>query len=150
MTTENDCSFLSFRLIELKHAAACTGTHRISTVPRCHHYLTALQQQEVAAALPSTVDFLNEGGQVLKALPPPLLKEEKLREREETHQNTPGMQQTCCIQNKQVQLRGAETVLMGFHLSKPAGSSPFGCKIISALPEGFHSAKEHLTGVSQI
>lgn len=57
--------------------------HRISTVPSGHHYLTALQQQEVAAALPSTIDFLNEGGQVLQALPPPLLKEEKLREREE-------------------------------------------------------------------
>lgn len=81
------------------HIHACEGTDRISTVPRCHHDLTALQQQEVAATLPSAIDFLNEGGQVLKALPPPLLQEEKLKEREEnvvtTHQKCHRLQQMC-------------------------------------------------------
>lgn len=67
-----------FQLKELKHIHVRKEPHRISTVPSRHHYLTALQQQKVAAALPSTIDFLNEGGQVLKAVPPPLLKEEKL------------------------------------------------------------------------
>lgn len=97
------CQCLLFKL--LSHIHACEGTDRIATVPRRHHYLTALQQQEVAATLPSTIDFLNEGGQVLKALPPPLLKEEKLKEREEnlvtTHQKCHRLRQMCFAGQKE-------------------------------------------------
>lgn len=55
------------------------GPHRISTVPRCHHDLTLLQQQKLGATFPATVDFLNECGQVLQALLPPVLQEEELK-----------------------------------------------------------------------
>lgn len=48
-------------------------THRVAPVPGGHHNLTLFQQQEMSAALPATVDFLNERGQVLQALPPPFL-----------------------------------------------------------------------------
>lgn len=97
------CQWLLFK--QLNHIHACGGTDRIATVPRCHHYLTALQQQEVAATLPSAIDFLNEGGQVLKALPPPLLKEEKLKGREEnvvtTHQKCHRPQRMCSAGQKE-------------------------------------------------
>ena len=63
--------------------SVCDFSHRISAVPRRHHDLTLLQQQEVAAALPAAVDLLDERGQVLQALPPPLLQEEELRGKKE-------------------------------------------------------------------
>lgn len=109
----------SFPLTELNHTRGWKEPHRISTVPSCHHDLTALQQQEAGAALPSTVDFLNEGCQVLKALPPPLLQEEELRTEceEEFHHSSRQhcrLRQTRRICSKQMQLCKAGRVLLGF------------------------------------
>lgn len=51
----------------------------VSAVPGRHHDLALLQQQEVCAALPAAVDLLDERGQVLQALLPPVLQEEELQ-----------------------------------------------------------------------
>lgn len=53
----------------------------VSAVPGRHHDLALLQQQEVRAALPAAVDLLDECGQILQALLPPLLQEEELQVR---------------------------------------------------------------------
>lgn len=53
--------------------------YSVSAVPGRHHDLALLQQQEVGAALPAAVDLLDERGQVLQALLPPVLQEEELQ-----------------------------------------------------------------------
>lgn len=132
-----------FQLKELKHIHVRKEPHRISTVPSRHHYLTALQQQKVAAALPSTIDFLNEGGQVLKAVPPPLLKEEKLegvwREIHHDAWQHHRLQPTCCIWNKPVELCKAQTLLLGtppHQWTYQSSHLRFDWKITWALAEG--------------
>lgn len=52
--------------------------YRVSAVPRRHHHLAVFEQQEVRAALPATVDLLDERGEVLQAVAAPFLQEEEL------------------------------------------------------------------------
>lgn len=92
----------------------------------------------MAAALPSTIDFLNEGGQVLKALPPPLFEEEKLREHEEKarHDNATGCGKHTAHGMEPGQLCKAETVLSVHEHTNQAISAFFAWETISVLAEG--------------
>lgn len=46
-------------------AGVVNGAHRKSSVPGGHHHLALLQQEKVSAALPTTVDLLDECCQIL-------------------------------------------------------------------------------------
>ena len=73
------------------HVHVCRrASHRIASVPGCYHHLALLEQQEVFAALPSTVDLLDESGQVLQAAPPLFFQEEQLAGRAGTPEHLRG------------------------------------------------------------